>query len=185
MDFPELNLVPPVIGTFSMECGTGAALARGVGVSSTAPASTAWPSANLAFAAPFFLRQPTTFRSAFWANGATVAGNVDVGVYGWLFNLLGSTGAVAASGTSAIQKAALSASLYLPAGAYFLAMSCSSATNTNRRWGDTLIQQQHMGVVQMASAHPLPSTFTPASAATLNGYTPLFGICQFASTDGW
>ncbi len=141
-------------------------------------ASTAWPSANLGLFVPFVIPPRRSFGSlrAVIANGAAVSGNVDVGVYRSDYSLIASTGAVAQSGTSTIQDLAALA-VDLGPGQYYLGMSCSSGTATNTMMttyaGGTLAA---LGCFQMAAAHPLPATVTPAVYA--QSVLPLFGISR-------
>lgn len=142
------------------------------------PSSAAWPAANRALYIPMALRSPYRIRRVWWVNGATANGNVDLGIYAWTAtggDLLYSTGAVAQAGTDAPQY--VTKDLLLTPGEYYLALSLSSGTGTTHRLssvsGNTM---RILGPLQQATAHPLPSSMTPAAIAT--GYWPLFGITQ-------
>lgn len=143
-------------------------------------ASGAWPSANLGLFFPFVIPDRRSFASlrAGVGNGASVTGNVDIGVYDRNFAKLASTGAVAMSGGATVQDLA-DLILTLGPGLYYLGMSCSSAsTNIYMTTGYPGGSLAAVGCFQMASAHPLPTTVTPAVYAQT--VVPLFGISRKA-----
>ena len=140
-----------------------------------ASASAAWGTNNLGIIIPFYLTATTTYLNAWIYNGTTASGNVDVGIYDEAYALKVSTGAIAQSGTSAVQALAMT-DVTLPPGQYYLALSCSSSTSTTFGQATVAGRAAAFGYAQMASAHPLPSTFVPALyAQTLN---PDFGVTQ-------
>lgn len=136
----------------------------------------AWPSANLAIAVPFMQDVFDVPVSAAWENGTiTTAPSVDVGIYDDNLNLLTHTGATTASGATALQSANLVSPPTLSPGNYYMAMSVSGTGSTFDSTA-TLVAPvlRACGLVQMASAEPLPSTLT--AAVITNAYLPLFGI---------
>lgn len=113
-----------------------------------------------------------------WANGAAVAGNVDVGVYTLNGALVGSAGATAQATTNVIQPKILGSPLFIPAGAYMIFMSCSSTTAQFWRQSTTALRNaQMLGMQQISgTVSPLPSQATFSSITST--YLPLFGITR-------
>lgn len=156
--------VPPFISTVSKFGPIGELQAIG---SLTAGAAVG---ANVAYAVPVALPFPVTAVKLWWRNGSSVAGNVDVGIYNSSFALLLSTGAVAQSGTAAVQAVDVTDTV-LPAGLYYFALSASSAAMEIQQIVNGQIN--FTGAVNMTTAHPLPSTLVPTSLGTL---VPVMGL---------
>lgn len=152
---------------------------RSSGLAGDAPFT--WPSANLAIFAPFSLDFSYTVKRYGWINGATVSGNISIAIYSvpGFAQVTGSLTTVAMVGTGAFQWSVLSSPIVLASGYYSLGVSLSSGTGTIR--GSTLSADQGrvMGLLEQASAHPLPSTATPAAFARANW--PLMSIERNAS----
>ena len=169
---PPHRPVSLFITPFSLE-SVGAAR---IGTSS-ASGSAAWPSANLAMYVPFVIPDRTSFAAvrAFVFNGATASGNFDVGVYNESFSLLFSTGSTAQSGTQAPQ--AVTVATTLAPGRYYLGLAfdnnIATVHGTASHVAGTLTA---LGVLQQASAFPLPSTATPATCTQT--FLPGFGISR-------
>lgn len=120
------NPDPFAITTFS-QCATPS---DAVAIASNA-ASNTWPVANtVGLFVPFTIIEPHTYVQGNWMNGATLGSNVMVGVYDSGGGLLRATAATAQSGTSQFQGAALSSSLTLAPGTYWIGMAMSVATGT-------------------------------------------------------
>lgn len=108
----------------------------------------------------------------------TASGNVDLGIYdssdgGTTLTRLASTGSTAASGSTAIQAIALTASLVLvPGKDYWLAFAADNATITAVRVGPTAayIARKQRSFLK-ASSFPLP-----ASVASLSGGIRFFWL---------
>lgn len=165
-----------VISSYSYE-SLGVPLAARVHAGGSAPSSSTWPSANLALGVPLNLDRDYTITTLWWANGAAVAGNVDVGIYTLSGARLTSSGSIAQAGTNVVQPFALGTPLTVPAGAYMMFLACSSTTSQFWRHGTTAVRNAKMlGMVQLSGAIPLPAqaTFT----ATASTYLPLFGITR-------
>ncbi len=137
-------------------------------------ASAVWPAANRALYLPVELSAPLTVQRAFWINGATVAGNVDVGIYAANGTRLVSSGSTVMAGASAVQQVAIT-STYLPPGRYWLAMASDSATATFNRGavGSSLLLRV-CGVQEQAAAFALPATSTFANPSS--DYYPFVGF---------
>ena len=131
---------------------------------------------NAAMFVPIVAAANLEVKTAWWLNGATVNGNTDVGIYDKDLNRLGSTGAVAQSGTTAIQSAALAIPAMLRAGQpYYLALATSSATATYQSLDlAASLYTRALGLTFMAAAYPLPAAATPGTAGVR--YIPIFGL---------
>jgi len=146
-----------------------------------ATASTAWPVANTAFALPFLVSAPITFAEMFWFSGTTPGtANIDLGIYREDFTLLDSIGATAAVNTTDIiqpvgGKALSKGPLTLTRGRYYMAMSAAAVTITTRAQVQANGWVRALGMQKMATAHPLPATFIPASMGT-TAFIPWIGM---------
>lgn len=139
-------------------------------------ALTAWPAANLAIYIPFYVQTPVTVYQIAWDNGATLGGNVDVGIYNYALTRLVSSGSTAQSGTSVPQVANITDTLLAP-GTYFMAMAADSNTATYRNSaGGQTRYCRVLGISEQSTAFPLPTTATFAAFATAL-YVPLIVLC--------
>lgn len=137
-----------------------------------AAASTAWPAANRAIAIPFRLDRPFLVTQAVVGNGSTGGNNFDVGIYDAAGNKIVASGATARSASSEV-VCNLTDTL-LGAGLYYMALA-SDSTGTFIAFAPAAVGLVKMcGIKQMASAYVLPSTFTPATAAS--AFIPLFAL---------
>jgi len=171
-DWPASPVVPAVVSTFSREGVPGVGLPF---------ASVAWSTANKAIYFPLRLSKPFPVRLLWWANGAAVSGNVDVGVFGAdLSTKIVSTGAVAQAGVSTVQSAAPSpAPFWLPPGQYYLGLSASSTTATFQMPSATIAQLIQLGVGEQLTAHPLPATATAVRVSAVK--LPLCGLASVST----
>jgi hypothetical protein len=176
--------VPPVQGDFMLPTVTtlgGASI--GVDLAAqvvAAPASTAWGTANLARLVPFVVTRNFTVQTLFWANGATLAGNVDAGIYDSSFVRVVSTGAVAQAGASTLQLVSVAPTLLVP-GRYYLALSLNTTTATILRSSLSTAQRARFaGMLEVGGAFPLPASVVPGPAAStginLHGASELAAI---------
>lgn len=139
------------------------------------PGTSAWPAANLALYIPIVLPYAYPAKRVWWVNGATASGNVDLGVYSSAGTRLFSTGATAQAGTNAPQY--VTVDWLVQPGEYYLALSLSSSTGTVQR--SVIIPtafERVLGGLQQATAHPLPSSMTPAALG--QAFWPLFGLTR-------
>jgi hypothetical protein len=144
----------------------------------TSQASAVWPSANRAIYIAFELDRPMWVTQMYALNGATAAGNMDIGLYAADGTRLVSNGSVAQTGTTVLQAFNIT-DTYLDSGAYWMALALSSASGTMFRLthgaaNDWLI----WGGLQQDTAFPLPTTATFAVNTT--PYLPLFGLTGLA-----
>lgn len=134
--------------------------------------TTAWPSANAAIYIPFVIGASTTIVKFFWLNGATVSGNIDVGIYDSQGNRLVSSGSTVQTTINVIQSVDTT-DLTLQPGLYYMAMAMDNTSGVIRASAGTAILNRASGIYSQASAFPLPSSATFAGT-TLNIVPALF-----------
>lgn len=131
-----------------------------------------WPTANLAILYPIRIAYPTVITRMFWQNGATVSGNVDIGIYDSQGNRIVSSGSTAQAGVSVIQSVDTT-DVTLQKGIYYIAMACDNTTATFRRLtSGTATRLRAAGVLNNTTAFPLPSSLTLAGSLVQN-YLPI------------
>lgn len=142
-----------------------------------------WGTTNRAFL--MRVRNPRPFQPthAYIWNGSVVAGNFDIGVYqpdGTALTRLLSVGSNAQTGTSVLQQVAIASAPVLPAGDLVLALVCTDVTaRTGRKdlpTNPTAYIERLIGMAQVESAFPLPTSITGHTSPT--GFTeiPIFGV---------
>ena len=159
------------VHTFSPHC-QGTNFSAGA-VRLASAASAAFPTTNQAFFMPLFMGAPITIAQLFVWNGATVSGNVDVGVYAEDGTRLVSSGSTAQAGTSVLQVFDVTDTVIGP-GNYYLALACDNTTATITRVTVALSVARLHGNLTQASAFPLPTLATFATVA--GGFTPIMGF---------
>jgi hypothetical protein len=138
------------------------------------PASAVHPVANSAFFYPMAVPINYTVKRMWWLNGATLAGTVDVGVYKEDGTRAVSAGSTSPTPINSIQFADVADTLLTP-GMYYLAISASLGTTTFwRHVLQGIDDGRALGIVQQATAHPLPTTATFAQMAS--NHLPYFGM---------
>jgi len=156
-DFPTIENVDAIVISPATPQSIGEALnAMGLGSSAAG-----WPSNNKAVYTPFSVFSPVTIVKLFVVNGATVAGNIDVGIYDRGGVRLASAGTNIQSGTSVVQEFNIT-DLNLNPGLYYLAASLSNVTGTLEVWSPTVAIGRSLGIAEQTSAFPLPATGTLA-----------------------
>jgi hypothetical protein len=145
-------------------------------------ASTVWYAADQIAYLPFSLPWSYTAKRVFWANGATVAGNVDMGIYSLAGAKLTSTGLTAQAGVSVLQYASLPVPYVLAAGSYLWGITLTNGTATiilNTTL--TAVLGRFSGLYQQANGAgaALPATATFAAWNSV-GY-PFIGMTRTAS----
>lgn len=167
---PSVDIVPVMVSPFS---GVGAGFGAAA-LASPTPTSQAIGAANATVAFPIYLPDTATFVKAWVVNGATVSGNLDIGLYDETWSLITSTGSFAQAGASIMQEQDITDVTVGP-GLYYLAMALSSATATFQLANSNVLIAVTSGSNYMLTAFPLPAVFAPA--AFLNGLA-LFGLSQ-------
>jgi hypothetical protein len=178
-DFPAQAVLPLFVHTMS-RWGTNTDV-RGH-LAGTSAASFAWPSADLAAYCPVVIPWPFPVNRVFWYNGSTATSNVDFGIYTMGGSRIYSTGSTAQSGAGASvpQFVTPSTPFILYPGRYYFALTCSGTTNriTGISTVDTTTGR-FAGMLQQASALPLPATATFAAWASSG--MPLCGVTRTPS----
>lgn len=151
-----------------------------LGVGGTVPSNSSWGVANKAFYFPVRLRRAMTIKQVWVLTGTTPTGNIDVGVFNgdnWQVGAsLALNGAVAQGSASVIQKFNITDIPCYAGQKLFVGISCSSASSQVYAVGTSqLANARGMNCFQQTSAHPLPSTPTPAVIAT-NVIIPMFAL---------
>jgi len=141
-----------------------------------AATSGAYPITNLAIYVPFNLLESVEVVKTFCLNGATVSGNIDMGIYDAAGTRLVSIGSTAQSGINAIQAFDIADTTIGP-GRFYMAVAMDNATGTLLRWfAPTLaVEVLTWGLVQQTAAFALPATATFATFGTRN-YCPYIGL---------
>jgi hypothetical protein len=141
------------------------------GVSSAA----AWPTSGRVYYLPVAVVGPVQIQAMMWRNGATLNGNVDVGIYSRNFVRLMSSGGVVQTGINSLQFTSVPVTL-MP-DLYYLAMTTNTTTGLYWRWtyGATLgpLLLQSVGVRTEGGGYPLPATASPTTGTILPDYLPL------------
>lgn len=167
---PPTELCPILVSPFSgVSAGYG-----NLGLAGPAPTSQAIGAANVTVAFALFIPNTVTFVKAWVVNGATVNGNLDIGLYDESWNLMVSTGSFVQAGASVIQEQDIT-DITVGPGFYYLAMALTSATATFQLSNSNVFVALTSGSNYMLSAFPLPATFAPS--AFLSGLA-LFGLSQ-------
>lgn len=177
MDFPGSPPTPLFIHTFTR----WGAVRDVSGISGAlTPVSLTWPVANTAFYVPIWLQWPYNVERVFWINGSSVtSANADFGIYNSDGTRIYSTGSTAMTPVSAIQYTSPSPDFILSPGRYYFALACSSVTANRGGQGSvsaTVARVRLGGILQEASALPLPATMTPSAVA--NACMPLCGVTR-------
>lgn len=131
-------------------------------------ATLTWPIANTAFYYPMFIPFNYPVRRVLWtAGGSGTAMNVDFGIYTESGTKVYSTGSTALVSANAVQYVTPTEFILTP-GAYYFAFACSSISSSRLGSGTTGLALPHLaltGVLQQATALPLPATMTPVAVA--------------------
>lgn len=153
-----------------------------MGVAFTSFVSAVWPTANRAMFLPFTLETPATCYQLFCHNGATVSGNVDMGIYDSGGTRKVSIGSTVQAGVSTLQLFDI-ADTALDPGLWYLALALDNISATILRFA-TVVAQTHcmeMGQRFADTAFPLPASVTYVEDTSITGHLPYFGG-QFRST---
>jgi len=132
-----------------------------------------WPAADRIIYCPIRIREDCTVKRVFWANGSSVSGNLNLGLYDSAGTKLWETGSTAQSGANQAQFVDI-ADQSVDAGLYYIALQCSATPSIPRMTG-SLWEILGLGVLQEnAGSFALPATATFAKLA--NAYLPAFGL---------
>lgn len=143
-------------------------------ISPVAPVSTAWSNANMARGVPLTIQKPVTVQKLFVYNGATVAGNFDIGIYSEGGNLIISSGSTPQAGINILQEVNLNPNIVLGSGRYYMVLVADTTTATFFATAVTTQICKLVGLFQNGLSFPLPSSIgIGAYAAT---FVPIFGL---------
>jgi len=128
---------------------------------------------------PFWISESVTFTKMFWVNGAAVAGNLDVGIYGTDGTLLVSKGSTGQVGVSQLQAVDITdTTLYR--GTYYMAIVSDTSGVTQKILAvlPSAGIPQSLGLLQQASVTlPLSTGASPATFAKYaSAFIPMFGV---------
>ncbi len=169
-DFPIAVLEPLVtIHPFSLE-SVGISNVSGGNITLTGATSATFPVANKALFIPFTLSKSIVAVKLFSVNGATVSGNIDVGVYDHTGTRLVSAGSTLQAGTNDLQLFDI-ADTQIGPGLFYLAVAMDDVLGT-LFFSPGVAPRTEMA--EMAAAFALPATATLVSVTT--GSIPLIGL---------
>lgn len=144
------------------------------GVGAGGAASIAWPAANRMVTIPFVVEEQFTISEARIFNGATVSGNLDVGVYDSAGRRIVSSGGTAQLGVNTAQVVVMPGVRLAP-GYYAMALVLDNAVGTVlMRNLVNLSVLSVMGIFATNTSYPLPVASLGNAAWT--EYIPLFGF---------
>ena len=137
--------------------------------------SAAWPANNLALFIPFRSMSNFVATKMFAASGSGVngTGKIDVGIYTADGTRIVSSGSVIQTNAVSLQEFDIADTAIAP-GLYYLAVSLDNTANTLYRISGSVPGTRSLGLLQQASAHPLPAAATYASMASV--INPLIGL---------
>ena len=164
---------PPMVSLW-----TDGWMAMSEGLVATGPTSGTWEAANRGVWFPVSVPSVCVVRRMWWANGATVTGNVEAGVYLDGGHKPGAklitTGSVGQATTNAIQFGDITDTTLTPQ-LYWLFISCSSTSATFFRSAGVSTLDAYVGMDQDSiGPGSSPSTATPVERQSANVY--LFGF---------
>lgn len=140
------------------------------------PTSNTWPTANKALFIPFRVAVPLNVVQFLLFTGATKSGNVDVGIYDVSGTRIVSFGSVAQGNVNTLQVVNTT-DVFIGPGLFYMALAMDNTTGTQMGFapaGLTTDMTRMLGVMEMASAFPLPANATFASVS--QAFIPLFAI---------
>jgi len=176
MNFPS-TIAPIVTASPIHVLGNAAMGGHMFGSAGTFFASIAWPTGNLAMYYPFRIPYAVTVTGIQILNGASVSGNVDVGIYSAEGTRIASSGSTAQAGASSIQTIALTSTILAP-GQYYIALAFDNSTGTTAITALATFQfARAYGVLKQATAFPLPATAVfAACTTTTDRQIPMIGV---------
>ena len=134
-----------------------------------APTSVAWGLGSRAMYIPFTVTESITVVKLWALNGATVSGNIDMGVYNTAAVLQIAATEATQTGINALQEFNVPDTV-LAAGIYYLGIVLDNTTGTFLMYAaPTTASMKSLGLYLQAAAYPLPSpaTFATATAAAI------------------
>lgn len=172
-NWPLPVLLPGVAVTISTMSRESVGGIKGIGSAS----SSTWDAANRAFYIPVRISQAILLAQFFVLNGATVSGNIDVGIYDIAGTKISSSGSTAQAGVNAIQTFNVT-DIAIGPGLFYLAGSMNNTTGAvaNSSLSSAVVGDKAMGCFMQNTAFPLPATWTIASDG--RNFVPVIGISR-------
>jgi hypothetical protein len=163
----------PLVTISNIDILYGHGMCHAAYATSAPPAAAAWPSNNLALYMPIYLDVAAIVVKLWMGTGAT-NGNVDIALYDENYNRLVAAGSTAMSVANSIQTFDVTDTPVGP-GRYYIGMVCSTtSTATFLRAAPALSVLRAWGMLQQATALPLPDPMVPV--AYNSAYIPLCGL---------
>lgn len=176
-DWPNIALPSlPTVTPFHPESLGGsnrAFLAITGGVTAATTSTTA--GSQIAQFFPWAVEMPTKIVKGFVMNGASVNGNVDVGVYDWAFNKIVSIGATLQAGANAIQELDITDTVINP-GRYWIAFLCTGTGTVFARSAADENIMPLIPILELTGQTALPATAAAVKSTAATPIIPLFGF---------
>lgn len=148
----------------------------GISNSGTAPSSGTFPTANKVFYCPVRTPCPLTVALFYAYNGATVSGNIEVGLYSIDGVRLATSGSVAQAGTNGAQIFDI-ADKFVGEGVFYLAVSMDNTTGTLFRTANPALLNAAMGMlVETTVSFGLPAIWSPGTM--VDAFMPRIGMAM-------
>ena len=177
-DFPTNHLPSHrVIGTWSAE-------SMGVVLPSLLVAApnggTNWAEVNRVIYVPLLLTHPFSLVRFWWANGTTLSGQIEVGLYSASGTRLATTGSIGGGVAAGTQSAAPTAgTIVLAPGFYRLAVTVNQINRRLLKFSSTVQNFRKLNVYEeLTGGFGLPATATLGT--NLSAWVPVFGISEHA-----
>jgi hypothetical protein len=173
-DWPRNEPLPLMIDTFSLHFSPISDWRNIQGGAVTPAAATA--TANLAMYTPINLPFDYPVNRVYWGNGSSLSANMAMGIFDMNGRRIYTTGSTAMSGASTLQFVTPGTTFVLPAGGYYLALSCDGTTNRLSAVAPAVNRLQELGCLQQTSNFALadPATFATPTVALY----PIIGITR-------
>ncbi len=173
-DFPSPGVLPLTFPWFSRFGPWQDIFTAGT---STDPAAMTWV-ADVAAYIPIWNPYVYPVQRVFWLNGTTTTTtNVDMGIYTADGERIYSTGSTAQGSATTVQYVSVATPFLLYPGSYYLAWTCNNTTARAYGRSPPAANGRQVGLLQQASALPLPATMTPV-VWNANVGVPFCGFTQ-------
>lgn len=146
-----------------------------VGLSPGGAVASATAGTNIAMYFPWLVETPCTVTKGFVMNGASVNGNIDVGVYDHEFTLIVSKGATLQAGTNAIQELDITDTTIMP-GRYWIGFVNTGTGTVFALTGVDESMANRAALLIQTGQTSLPSSATPIKNNQSSPVVPMFGF---------
>lgn len=152
---------------------SGGVLGFGMSQMSGVPLSGAWGSTRIIYM-PFRLTERQTIKQIAYLKGATIAGNVDLGIYDINNTRIVSSGSTAMSAGANVAQVIDITDTTIGPGVFMMAIVLDDATGTVIRMSPGYVNAQALGSRFEFGVYPLPVTASPAR--TTSGVLPVMAL---------